>query len=54
MSPTTEKSQVSDIWYKAYMGKTAICCIFTVNDVIITSLVFVHGHHMYIYMYRSV
>ena len=25
MSPTTEKSHVSDIAYKAYMSKTVIC-----------------------------
>ena len=27
MSPTTEKSHVSDILYKAYMDKTIICCV---------------------------
>ena len=54
MSPTTEKSHLSDISYKACMGKTAVCHTLTMSDVIIASLVFVHGHHVYIYMSRSV
>ena len=35
MSPTTEKSHVSNISYKAYMGKTAICRTLTMSTVII-------------------
>ena len=32
---TTEKSHVSDILYKAYMGKTVICCTLAISTVII-------------------
>ena len=31
MSPTTEKSHVSDISYKAYMGKIVICRTLAVS-----------------------
>ena len=48
MSPTTEKSHMNDISYKAYMSKTVVCHTHTM------SIVFVHGHHVYVYMYRSV
>ena len=35
MSPTTEKSHVSDISYKAYMGKTIINLLYTRIEYII-------------------
>ena len=35
MSPTTKESHVTDILYKAYMGKTIICRILTMSIVII-------------------
>ena len=35
MSPTTEKSHVSDISYKAYMSKTVICCTHVISTIII-------------------
>ena len=35
MSPNNEKSHVSNIWYKAYMGKTIICCTLTMSTIII-------------------
>ena len=57
MIPTTEKSHVSNILYKAYTDKTVIFRIVTMNTVIISvySLVFVHGYLVYVYyMYRSV
>ena len=35
MSATTEKSHMSDISYKAYMGKTVICRTLAISTVII-------------------
>ena len=35
MSPTTEKSHMSDISYKAYMSKTVICCTLSISTIII-------------------
>ena len=34
MSPTPEKSHVSDISYKAYMGKTVICRTLAISTII--------------------
>ena len=34
MRLTTEKSHMSDISYKAYMGKTVICCTLAMNTII--------------------
>ena len=49
---------MSNILYKAYvyMGKTAVYCTLAMSTVytVIFSLVFVHGHHVYVYMYKSV
>ena len=33
--PTSEKSHVRDILYKAYMAKTVICCSLAMNTIII-------------------
>ena len=47
---TNEKSHASNISYKACKGKTVILS-YTHNEYRHYSLVFVHGHHMYVYIY---
>ena len=53
MSPTTETSHVSDISYKACMGKTVIYHTLAMSTFIIY-LLLMHGHHMYVYSYVEV
>ena len=53
MSSITAKSYMSNILYKAYMaymGKTNL--LYTCNEYHHYRLVFMHVHHLYVYMYR--
>ena len=49
MSPAT--THVSDISYKAYMGKTVICRTFTMNTIIIVLYLYKVVMHVYVHMY---
>ena len=43
-----------DILYELYKGKTVICWTLIMSTVIEILYFFVCGHHMHMYMYRSV